>query len=91
MRQRQRQKAHLGKFPGEELGRKLVVSRDFAALVGVWRRVVESLTSEFQRGKEKRRFPMDPKEPLQLQVVVTSGNPVGLRAREEERLCRART
>jgi len=68
VRQRHCQKvpeeADLGKFPGEELVRKETESWDYAAQVGMWRRVVERLTSEFQRGREKGKFPGDPKEPL---------------------------
>lgn len=40
------------------------MSWDFAVQVGMWRGVVERLTSEFQRGIEKGKFPRDPKEPL---------------------------
>lgn len=58
--------------------------------MGMRRRVLERLASEFQRGREKGQFPRDPKEALQLQIVVILGKPVGLRAREE-RLCHAQT
>lgn len=57
--------------------------------MGMRRRVLERLASEFQRGREKGQFPRDPKEALQLQIVIL-GKPVGLRAREE-RLCHAQT
>lgn len=58
--------------------------------MGMCRRVLERLASELQRGREKGKFPRDPKEALQLQIVVILGKHVGLRAREE-RLCHAQT